>query len=377
MSRVAPARGLAAMSRLAAVATAVRAASPAPAPASVPSTSLSALAQRVLAAAPELAGAMTLQRLWETPATQRPLFVVSDGMGVDSLAMLIGLQRLGLRPDMILHADTGDEHPETVAYREERRRWLRSIGFPELTIVRRAPSVSKVTGIPFATLGEKCIAYATLPSLAFAGGKACSVEWKIRPQEEWLARQPAAQDLWTRGQRVVKAIGYDAGPGDSRRAHQLTSDRRYDYVYPLREWGWDRARAIAEIRAARLPVPRKSSCVFCPASKPWEIAELVRDWPHLADQIVELEDEAQPNLHVIEGLWGRSVKGTRGAIPRPGSMALFIRALREDPDMLHRYLALAPPLQRVDTADVGGVPQFKRAALSSRRHLPVAARSAA
>lgn len=375
MSPAVPARSVAAMDRLAAVVTAVRAASPAPA--SIPATSLSALARRVLTAVPEPAGAMTLQRFWELPATQRPLFVVSDGMGVDSLAMLIGLQRLGLRPDMILHADTGDEHPETVAYREERHRWLRTIGFPELTIVRRAPSVSKVTGIPFATLGEKCVAYATLPSLAFGGGKACSVEWKIRPQEEWLARQPVAQDLWARGRKVVKAIGYDAGPRDSRRAHHLTSDGRYDYVYPLREWGWDRARAIAEIRAARLPLPRKSSCIFCPASKPWEIAELVRDWPHLADQIVDLEDEAQPNLHAIEGLWGRTVKGARGAIPRPGSMASFIRALREDPDMLHRYLAMAPPLQKVDSDEVGRGPEFKRAPPASRRHLPVAPRSAA
>ena len=128
MSRVTPARGLTTRGRLASVATAVRAASPAPS--SVPATSLSALAQRVLAAVPALAGAMTLHRFWTMPAAQRPLFVVADGMGVDSLAMLVGLQRLGLRPDFVLHADTGDEHPATVAYREERRRWLRSIGFP-------------------------------------------------------------------------------------------------------------------------------------------------------------------------------------------------------------------------------------------------------
>ena len=255
VSAAMPARGMAARDRLTAITRAVQAA--ASAPPAAPAISLSALARRAARAVPESPGAMTLQRFWEMPAAQRPLLVISDGMGVDSLAMLIGLQRLGLRPDLILHADTGDEHPETVAYREERRRWLRTIGFPALTIVRRAPSVSRVTGIPFATLGEKCLAYATLPSLAFAGGKACSVEWKIRPQEEWLARQPAAQDIWARGGKVVKAIGYDAGPGDARRAHHLTSDARYDYVYPLREWFWDRARAIAEIRAAHLPVPRK------------------------------------------------------------------------------------------------------------------------
>src|SRR5262249_26460615 len=60
--------------------------------------------------------AMTLQDFLAIPVNERPLFVVSDGMGVDSTAMLIALKRLGLRPDVILHADTGDEHPETVVY---------------------------------------------------------------------------------------------------------------------------------------------------------------------------------------------------------------------------------------------------------------------
>src|SRR6185295_18991345 len=105
--------------------------------------------------------------------------------------------------------------------------------------------------------------------------------------------------------------------------------------------------------------------------------ELVRDWPHLADQIVRLEDEAQPNLQAIEGLWGRTVKGMRGAVPRPGSMAVFIRALRQDPDMLRRYLALAPPLPQTDSDEVGRAPTFRRSSPSSRRHLPVVARSAA
>jgi hypothetical protein len=316
---------------------------------------------------------MTLERFLTLPADERPMFVVADGLGVDSLANLIGIWRLGLRPDAILHADTGDEHPETVAYREERRRWLRSVGFPDLTIVRRAPSVSNVTGLAFSTLGEKCLANETLPSLAFRGGKGCSVEWKITPQERYLAHHPIAQDTWHRGMRVVKAIGYDAGPLDSRRAHHLTSDAYYDYIYPLREWSWDRARAIAEIRAAGLPLPRKSACIFCPASKPWEVAELVRDWPHLADRIVEMEDRARPHLTAIEGLWGRTVKGMRGAVPRPGSMAQFIRALRADPEMLRRYLAMAPQLPTEVAADVGTVPKFRRAPISERRRLALVA----
>ena len=314
---------------------------------------------------------MTLRRLLAIPARRRPLFVLADGMGVDSTGMLEGLRRLGVRPDFILHAETGDEWPETVAFREERQRWLRSIGFPEFVMVRRSPGVSEVTGMAFSTLGEKCLAYRTLPGQAF-GKKSCSSEWKIRPQEAWLAKHPRAQALWARGGKVVKAIGYDYGYRDSRRAHQLTNDERYEYVYPLREWGWDRPRIKAELRAAGIPIPPKSACYHCPASKAWEIARLVRDYPALADRIIAIEDTAQPNLRGIEGLWGRTVKGFRGAIPKPGAMAQFIRALRRDPAMLDRYLAMEPPEEEY-AGPVGGLPQFldDRDPVPSKRRLPL------
>lgn len=307
----------------------------------------------------------TLREIVELPPAERPLLAVADGIGVDSTAMLIALWRLDVRPDVILHADVGEEHPLTIAYREERRRWLRSVGFPDLTIVRRAPSRSGKTGKAFATLGEKCIANETLPSLAF-GRKGCSIEWKVEPQERWMRSYLPAQRVWARGGKVVKAIGYDAGPLDSRRAHYLTTDERYDYVYPLRELCWDRNRAIAEIQAAGVPVPRKSSCVFCPAMKPWELAELVDEWPALADLIVEIEDTARPNLREVEGLWRKTVKGTRGAVPRPGSMGVFIRRLRAEPALIAHYRAMAPPVKppKLCAGDViGGVPIFRRRAL--------------
>ena len=321
---------------------------------------------------PLVAPSMTLQHLLGLPRSERPFFVVSDGVGRDSTAMLIGLRRLGVVPDAILHADTGDEHPLTNAYRRYRQTWLRSIGFPEFEMVKRAPSVSGVTGLAFATLGEKCVANHTLPSLAFGGKHGCSVEWKIVPQEQHLARDPRAQRTWARGLRVVKAIGYDFGPLDSRRAHHLTADEKYEYVYPLREFGWDRPRVVAEIRAEGVRMPRKSSCVFCPASKPWEIAEIVRDYPEIAEEIAAMEDTAQPYLRGIEGLWGRTVKGMRGSIPRPGSMALFIRTCQDDPAYLARYLAMAPEEEVYAGDDVGQVPVF-RSAPQSRRRLPIVA----
>jgi hypothetical protein len=288
---------------------------------------------------------VNLQQFLNIPPAWRPPLMVADGLGVDSTAMLLRLYQLGVRPDAVLHADTGDEHPETVAYREERKRWLASVGFPELVIVRRAPSKigrrTRGSGESYTTLGQNCLANSTLPSLAF-GKKACSLKWKVDPQNAWARRWARAARAWGRGQKVVKLIGYDAGPKDSRRAHEMKNDRRYYYVYPLRDWGWDRERCIAEIAAAGLPVPRKSACVYCPASKPHEIAALVRDYPALADYICLIEDKARPYLRGVEGLWREAVKGRRaGTIARPGAMADFIRALRIDPAMLDRYLV--PP----------------------------------
>jgi hypothetical protein len=260
--------------------------------------------------------------------------------------MLLRLWQMGVRPDAVLHADTGDEHPDTVAYREERRRWLQDVGFPDLVIVRRAPSKigrrTRGSGESYTTLGENCLANSTLPSLAF-GRKACSLKWKVEPQNTWTKRWARATRAWARGQKVVKLIGYDAGPKDSRRAHEMQNDRRYYYVYPLRDWGWDRERCIAEILAAGLPLPRKSACFYCPASKPHEIAELVRDQPALADYILQMEDKARPYFRGIEGLWRETVQGKRaGSVARPGSMAAFIRSLRADPALLERYLVLPP-----------------------------------
>ena len=48
----------------------------------------------------------------------------------------------------------------------------------------------------------------------------------------------------------------------------------YKVEYPLREWGWNRSRCKQEIHAAGLPVPVKSACFCCPASKRPELYEL-------------------------------------------------------------------------------------------------------
>ena len=140
------------------------------------------------------------------------------------------------------------------------------------------------------------------------------------------------------GMLVRRAIGYDAGPKDSKRRWDIVDTERYEYIYFLREWQWDRERCIQEILAAGLPVPPKSACFFCPATTPAELADLVFLHPDLADRIVEMERVAKPYLHNLPGLWRHEVKGMRGAVPHPGTMTEFIVDVRARPEKHARYL---------------------------------------
>lgn len=250
-------------------------------------------------------------------------FVVAYGMGVDSTAMLVGLRYEGRRPDAILFADTGGEKEETYAYLPTIQRWLQEVGFPPVVVVRYVVQDFKHWP-PYYTLEENCLTNGTLPSVAFGFQmKSCSLKWKAAPQHTWMKGFPPAVAAWARGEKVLRAIGFDASAADQRRTYNAgkIDDPFYDFCYPLQEWGWDRERCKVEILAAGLPVPPKSSCFFCPAMKPDE----VRDLPAgKLKRIVAMEARAEPRLTSIKGLWGTGTKGTRGGIRKPGRMTDFI-----------------------------------------------------
>lgn len=98
--------------------------------------------------------------------------------------------------------------------------------------------------------------------------------------------------------------------------------------------GWDREACIARIEAEGLPVPPKSACWLCIASKVDEIRALPAWCLRL---IVLVEARAAPRLHTIEGLWRKSTKA------RSGSMTAFIRVEQLlPPDEVDRIVADAP-----------------------------------
>ncbi|MGE3978920.1 MAG: hypothetical protein AB7F94_15240, partial [Nitrospira sp.] len=139
--------------------------------------------------------------------------VVAYGLGVDSTAMLVEFVRRGIRPDMIVFADTGGEKPETYAYLRVIRPYLAKHRFPEVVIVRYQPKRAT-----YRTLEEQCLHTGTLPSLAY-GGKSCSLKYKRTPQDKHILRAYPPPDVVKSGKRVVRAIGFEAGEERRTYAH--------------------------------------------------------------------------------------------------------------------------------------------------------------
>jgi hypothetical protein len=222
---------------------------------------------------------------------------VSNGMGVDSWAMLVGLKQRGIIPDYILNANPGAEYPWTYTNLDIYNDWLESWGAPRVVIVKYEP-----TRATYNTLEEKCLTNETLPSLAF-GRKSCSIVFKKEPQEKWMRQQAAVQAIWSIGEKVECAIGYDAGPKDSRRS-KIPDDDYYTYRYFLREWGWDREECMRQIAAEGIPMPRKTACWFCPANKQAEVMELRDKHPELFARGLAMEDNARNGKHGLQTVKG-------------------------------------------------------------------------
>jgi hypothetical protein len=272
---------------------------------------------------------MTNSASAERPHPQCPLGV-AYGLGVNSTAMLVEFSRRGIRPDLVLFADTGGEKPETYAYLPVIQKYLARVAFPQVVTVRYVPKWAS-----YHTLEGQCLHTGTLPSLAY-GGKSCSMKYKCQPQDRYILQKYPPAVMVKRGQKVVRAIGFDASEERRTYAHVVKAigldageDHRktwarsdpskatrpsrqqwldqhfFAYWYPLMDWGFDRSRCETVIRGAGLPVPMKSACYFCPASKKQEIVWLQEHHPQLLERALTIERNAQPKLITVKGL-GRS-----------------------------------------------------------------------
>lgn len=230
---------------------------------------------------------------------------VCFGAGVDSTAMLVALHAADLRPEIITFANVNAEKEKTLQHLSKMNDVLRGWGWPTVDVCMK----KMLPSTPYSDLYGNCISNQTLPSLAF-GHHGCSVKFKIQVQDQFIkgaAKGPnkrAPHPVWVeaqaRGERLIKLIGYDAGPADRKRSKTLASaDADFDFVYPLQLLGWTREDCVGAITRAlgAAMVPVKSACFFCPASKHWELWYLAAEEPDQFERALRMEWNALTGKH--------------------------------------------------------------------------------
>ena len=216
---------------------------------------------------------------------------VSFGGGTNSTAMLCGMYERGIKPDLLMFADTGSEYPQTYEHVAMMQAQVQAWWGIEMQIVK------KLRAGEFEGLERECLRGGKLPALAY-GSRACSVKYKHEPQNRLMKAEMKKLGL-TVGTR---AIGFDAGE-----AHRVkpSTDIWADNWYPLVEWNWRRAECMAAIERHGLPQPGKSACFFCPATKRGEVLRMKEQQPELIERALEIERRAQTGVNrQVRGLGG-------------------------------------------------------------------------
>lgn len=228
--------------------------------------------------------------------------ICAMGVGNNSIALATKMVQLKMPLNLILFADTVGEKPKTYAYRDMFSKWLQDRGYPEITTVQKVKANGDLQG-----LEEDCLEEHMLPSVAY-GFKTCSQKFKIAPQDKYINNWPPAKKAWKEGKKVIKLIGIHA-----EEAHRvkIEEDKKYIYKYPLIEWDMGSDECKETILDEGLPLPGKSACFFCPASKKHEILKLPKD---LQERAIAMERNAK--LTSIKGLgryfsWEYLIKADR------------------------------------------------------------------
>jgi hypothetical protein len=242
--------------------------------------------------------------------------VAAYGGGVNTIAMLLLLKKLGERPDAIVMADPGSERERTLRYRDEvMNPWLAAEGWPLVTVVSvksEAPFRPRASRTKQRTLLEECLEIRSLPSIAY-GYKKCSLKYKARPSTWWVERQEWAQAAWARGEKITRAIGYDIDEPERARPEFMDAQeaKHFRPYYPLLNANMDREACERLILASGLLLPGKSSCRWCPANTLQEWHDLYWNDPQGWSEAMRMSQNAVIESPDVVGLMRCNKAGNR------------------------------------------------------------------
>lgn len=192
-------------------------------------------------------------------------YVLSYGAGVNSTALLLFLIENNYPLDFVVFADTGDEMPETYAYIRRIRKYLRAknIQYKQVKVQNQE------------SLSDRCLRRRVIPSQMW---RWCTRDLKVVPIYAFYRSLKS---------HVYQYVGIDYD--EIRRM----KDSKADYVtniYPLVDYKIGRKDCIRLIKKARLPIPVKSGCYFCPFNTLERWADLYEKHPKLYQNAVRIEE---------------------------------------------------------------------------------------
>jgi hypothetical protein len=216
------------------------------------------------------------------------MIVVNFGGGTNSTGLLIGAVERGLRPDLVVFADTGSEMPHTYTHLEAVASWLEAQGLRRIEVVRWVRRDGR-----FVALHEQCLERSELPSKAY-GFSGCTTKWKQQPVDRWLRQHPEVLAEHAAGRQVERWIGYDADePQRAKRMAEKNPDPHlWTWRAPLVDWDWGRDECVEAIARAGLEQPGKSSCFMCPSMRKAEVEALAARYPDKLAVALDIERRA-------------------------------------------------------------------------------------
>jgi 3'-phosphoadenosine 5'-phosphosulfate sulfotransferase (PAPS reductase)/FAD synthetase len=222
------------------------------------------------------------------------LRTISYGGGVQSTALLVlaatrnrDFERvMGGRTVYALFCNVGDdsEHPATIEYvRDIATPWAaeRTVEVVTLQPHKKALLAHILDHDNPETLREP------IPVRGMNGAplsRSCTADWKVKRLGRWLKDQGCGLD------KPPATVAVGISVDEIERAGRGRDEKWERRVYPLLDLGLRRSDCEQVIRDAGLPVPRKSSCFFCPFHSPLSWREQRRDEPELFAKAQHLED---------------------------------------------------------------------------------------
>ncbi|UNZ21937.1 phosphoadenosine phosphosulfate reductase [Streptomyces sp. 891-h] len=240
---------------------------------------------------------------------------ISYGGGVQSTALLVLAAQRRIDFPLFLMANVGDdsENPATLRYVEEYARPFAAEHGVELAVldrVKRDGTVETLLG-RLTREGSRSLPIPVRMSNGAPGTRSCTADFKIKVIARELKRRGASED-------DPATIGIGISVDEIHRANNRRTEPHERIEYPLLDLGLRRIDCARIIAEARLPVPPKSSCWFCPFHRPETWHDQRRDEPELFEkscQLEELLNERRDVLgkdHVFLTRFGRPL---REAIP--------------------------------------------------------------